>query len=887
MGTPGRNSKIASNIIGIDLGTSRCCVAAMQDGKARVVPDAAGSASTPSAVGFTPLGDVVVGAEAVRQAAQNPAATVYGVKRLLGRKYHSPAVKWLRDVSTIELVAGSNGDTWVRVDGEDKSPQEITGYLIEHVVAQASATIGRKVTGAVIAVPAFFDDAQRRSVFDACALAGLHQVRLISDTMAAALAHGLGHGTSRVAVVDLGAGCFDISIIEESPGELHVAATNGDTMLGGHDLDRRLVGHLVEEFHARHGVDLSDTPDALWRIHNSATLARHQLTKSERTRIVLEGLVEAPGGSLDLTRVLTRRELEELVSVELDDIGDPCAYTLQDIERGTDDIDLVLLSGGLTRMPAVRDAVEYLFGSKPERVVHGGQAVAIGAAMAASIEAGELDLKIREATPHSLGIKVRGGRFNPVLMRNRDVPCVERKSFNAARPDQTHMLLEVYQGESEQVVDNAYLGRCVVHGMKPGVPLVVEFAFDRDGLMQISTVDNGTLTEMELQRSGGLSVKQVEEIISQRQARSARGKEVTAFAPATPTAVTAPPASAPGERETGRIPVSTMPTLEAARPPQLPRTPSHAPGARSVSIRPPRADRGATMPPPGPLEVATDSLVGTVLGDRYLIEAIVADGGMGRVYRARHKLLNRVFAIKVLHAELAAQDELADRFVREAQAAASIDNEHVVNISDFGRLPDGTGYFVMEYLEGRTLAELLHERGALDGSLIKDIGLQLADGLSSAHEIGIVHRDLKPANVTLIKRKASPHFCKIVDFGIAKSATSDGDKDLTQVGMLVGTPHYMAPEQIDGVVDTRSDIYALGVVLYELATGVPPFDSDSLVGVLVKHKCDAPPAVHQHEAAAEISPELEAVILKCLEKDPDERYQGAAELAAALTAVHV
>jgi serine/threonine-protein kinase len=437
------------------------------------------------------------------------------------------------------------------------------------------------------------------------------------------------------------------------------------------------------------------------------------------------------------------------------------------------------------------------------------------------------------------------------------------------------VLLEVYQGEAEQVVDNAYVGRCIVHGMKPNVPLKVAFAFDRDGLMQVSTVDDetGALSQVELQRSGGLSVKQVEDIISQRQVESQRTQRAIQL--------TVPPAQAGAES----APASSIPVSTQARSSQLPRTPSHPPGERHVSIRPPRADRGATMPPPGPLEVGADSLVGTVLGDRYLIEDIIAEGGMGRVYRARHKLLNRVFAIKVLHAELAAQDELADRFVREAQAAAAIDNEHVVDISDFGRLPDGSGYFVMEYLEGHTLAEMLQQHGTLDASFVRNVGMQLAEGLASAHEIGIVHRDLKPGNVTLIKRKSSPNFCKIVDFGIAKSATSDTRKDLTQVGMLVGTPHYMAPEQIDGSVDTRSDIYALGVVLYELATGVPPFDSENLVGVLVKHKCEAPKPIRDHADHASFPQELETVILKCLAKDPDDRYQTGTELAAQLAAI--
>jgi serine/threonine-protein kinase len=279
---------------------------------------------------------------------------------------------------------------------------------------------------------------------------------------------------------------------------------------------------------------------------------------------------------------------------------------------------------------------------------------------------------------------------------------------------------------------------------------------------------------------------------------------------------------------------------------------------------------------------ANDAYVGTTLGERYVVDEVIGEGGMGRVYLAHHKVIGKKVAIKILHAELARDKEAVGRFVREAKAASSIGNPHIVDISDFGELSDGSTYFVMEYLDGITLGELI-EKGAVAPDLVCDIGLQMCDGLSAAHQQQIIHRDLKPDNVTLVTRGSSKHFCKILDFGIAKSPTSDTNPHATIAGTLLGTPHYMAPEQIDGVdVDARSDIYALGAVLYEMATGSTPFTGDTLVSLLVQHKIDIPRPFCEHPTGTKCSPALEAIIFACLEKRPEHRPQSAADLAALL-----
>jgi molecular chaperone DnaK (HSP70)/tRNA A-37 threonylcarbamoyl transferase component Bud32 len=885
-----------STSIGIDLGSSKCCAYAVRNGELELIPSAAGSPTMPSCVAFTPR-KTIVGRRALQQAAANAEHTAVGVQRLLGRKFFGVETTWIKEGLPRQLVPASNGDAWVHVGGVPRSPQEVLSYVLEHVRNRAQAHIGAEVHSATLAIPAFFDERQRRATLEAASLAGLQVDRLIHAPTAAAIAHAHQNPTARGrwAILDVGAGGFDAAVVQIDGGHVEVLSAVGDPLLGGDDFDRRIADHIVDAFFEAYRVDLTDDPSAMYRVYEAARAVKHELShvsKSSPIHLPMIARTERDVLALDHPG-LARAAFEEMIGEELDRIAEPCALALDDIGFGTDDMDDVLLLGGMAQMPAVQRTVAYLFRSPPTLPAAGPNIVAMGAALVAAADAGELsNLRLDELTPHSIGIKIKGGRFSPVVHRRSIVPCREQKIFTAAREGQHHMRFEVYQGESELVNENVYLGRFEAEHVDRTNKMVIAFELDKSGLLSVAIGNGRGGKRVTLQASCGLSEADLDELRRERTKRSRLVGE-RRLPISYPDVASAPPPSGEGERKQSLRPgprrsvapprgdAATLSAEPGAKPPPLPRRSAPPPAAGTATLRP-----GTSEGEPGssfPIEVADDSLVGTTVGGRYVIEDIIADGGMGRVYLARHDVLDKKFALKVLHAELAQNEDLAQRFVREAKAAARIDSPHVVDISDFGRLDDGTGYFVMEYLSGATLAQLIHERGALPAKLIIDVALQLTSGLAVAHEMGIVHRDLKPDNVTLIQRGGHPYFCKILDFGIAKAPTSDSNKHETLAGTLLGTPHYMAPEQIDGVeVDGRSDIYSLGAVMYEMATGKPPFDAETLVGVLVAHKTEAPLPVRSHEVAAQCPLELQAIIHRCLAKKPADRFASATALHDAL-----
>ncbi|MEM1032065.1 MAG: Hsp70 family protein [Myxococcota bacterium] len=927
-----------SDAVGIDLGTSRVCVAIVEDGRPRVVPARDGALCQPCCVAFGRKGPIF-GDEALRSARDQPEATIFGFMRLLGRKFHSPEVDWLRAGCPYDVVAAANGDAMVQVFGRDYTIPEVLSYLIEHLKQRVELTLERPIRRATFAVPAHYDELQRRAVVQAARLAGLDDCDLVHGTTAAATEWASSQTKrGQVCFLSLGAGSFEVSLIEIAPGSVRVVASAGDPMLGGDDVDRRLVLRFLDQFQEMTGVDAADDRGALATLFETARTVKHELTERSRT-----GPLEVTLGELGVfrDRGFSRRQLVELVSQELAGLKDPCRWAFEDAGLGTDDIDEVLVLGGGMRMPAVRSVVKYLLRTEGSPVPNEATAVAMGAARVA-LSATDTSPTNRGAPTsdiavHSTGIKVRGGKFLPVVARGTPTPCDIPKAFDSG--SQSRVVFELYQGEHDLATENIYVGRITLQGIQQG-RFMVNFGLDASGMLKVGDVDpGGRWRPLEIQLAGGLTEDEMTLLSAQRTDRG-----VPSHAPAVssgrpgrrPSTLRIPRATAP--KTTSRSSMKRVrpeseadeeqPLRQSARAPGSPpsgegRARSHsatvvAPPTQTAPSRrpppPPRrvvarvgggrpaegdtptmqaqvlTPRNAPLPPPPPdttIEVGADSLVGTVLGDRYQIEEIIGEGGMGRVYLARHRLLGKQFAIKVLHPELAAKRELAERFVREARAASSIDSDHVVDISDFGLLGDGTGYFVMEYLDGKNLEERLDAEGPQPAAAVRRIAIQVADALRGAHAQAIVHRDLKPSNIVLSERKGRD-FCKILDFGIAKSPTSDsgsGQTIVTQVGVMMGTPHYMAPEQIDGEVDPRSDIYALGIVMFEMVAGNPPFDAESIAELLAQQKWTKTPSIRDAYPPADCSDELEHIIRRCLAKKPEERFQSAAEIMGALEAL--
>jgi molecular chaperone DnaK len=850
------------NFIGIDVGTHQCSMAVLEGDSVHVLPGPEGDEATASCVSFSRAG-VLIGKQAQSQLIANPEGTVTGIKRLMGRKFHSQEVQWLAGGVPFPVVAAPSGDAYVHLNGEMYSPEEIMSFLLEGMRMAAEKALGPGLD-AVLTVPSWWDELARRAVLTAAKLAGLRVKSLINSTSAAAVMCGaMADKRQMIAVLDLGAGGFDVALANTHPGGVEVLATASDPLLGGDDIDRRLVARWLLAHRDRTGEDLSRDAAVLVWLRQRARETKHHLSDLETTEPIKQVLLTSAGEHAELViPALTRQELTELISEELNRMMEPCSWVFDDTQLGTDDLDAVILVGGLARMPAVQEKVRAMFRKPPLVLGNADHVCALGAARfsAALQHKKEQRLDLSEVIGCSTGIRISGGAFSPVIRRNHPIPCRETSVFRTARADQERIVFDVFQGESEVAADNLYVGRFELDGLLGERNFDTTFRLDRNGLLHIALCDPRTQIDraVPIQRAGGLTDRELAILKAHRSQRM--GPLLEDKAPPTP--------------RPERVASTTL-------------TPSPSLPKRT---KPPQTRPHGTVeeaPAVTPIEMEADSLIGTTLGDRYVIEGILGEGGMGRVYKAQHKVLEKTFAIKVLHPELASSKTLADRFIGEARAASAIKSRHVIDISDFGALSDGTGYFVMEYLEGQTLHEYLKEHRRLPMAKVIRIGIQLAEGLSDAHELDIVHRDLKPSNIMIALHKGVERVT-ILDFGIAKRPTSTGGGAITRSGVMVGTPEYMAPEQIQGdPVDGRADIYALGIIMYELAAGRRPFDAESQAELLMQQVYEPPRAILEVAPKADMSAELEAVIRRCLEKDPNDRYASAHELAEVLRTCRV
>ncbi|MCB9762298.1 MAG: molecular chaperone DnaK [Alphaproteobacteria bacterium] len=510
-----------SKVIGIDLGTTNSCVAIMEDGEPLVIPNEEGSRTTPSVVAFTSEGERLVGQVARRQAVTNAERTFYAVKRLIGRRFEDDSIAHTASLVPYKIVSSDRGDAWVESDGERMSPPQISAIVLEKMKATAEAYLGEKVDRAVITVPAYFNDSQRQATKDAARISGLQCERIINEPTAAALAYGLGRDDAgKVAVFDLGGGTFDISILQLEDGVFEVKATNGDTFLGGEDFDNRLVERLLEAFEDETDLDLSDDVVAMQRIKEAAEKAKHELSSAPETDITLPFIATGDAGPLHLNHTITREEFEELVADLIDRLEPPCLAALNDAGMARSDLDAVLLVGGMTRMPRVKEKVTEIFNKEPEDGVNPDEVVAVGASIQGSVLSGEVkDILLLDVTPLTMSIEVAGGLVEPIIERNTTIPCRRSKVFTTALDNQDMVRVHVVQGEREMADDNKSLGRLEMHGIPPaprGLPEIeVTFEIDANGIMRVQAKDLGTgkAQSMRIVSNSGLNDDEIEQML--------------------------------------------------------------------------------------------------------------------------------------------------------------------------------------------------------------------------------------------------------------------------------------------------------------------------------------------------------------------------------------